>query len=194
MFKQLSRWVLHWADTTHALLALFFIAFAESSFFPIPPDVLLMAIVLAKPSRWLVCFAVCTAGSVLGGMAGYAIGWTSWEVLSGWFFQHIFSEAVFGKVQSLYREYNFWAVFAAGFTPLPYKVFTIAGGVMHIHFPIFVLASVLSRGIRFLMEAVLLRLFGAKIQNFLIRYFKWVTIAFFIVLVGGFYALKHITH
>lgn len=192
MFKRCYDWVLHCAQTPYAELALFSIAFAESSFFPIPPDVLLIAMVLAVRERWFRYFAICLVGSVLGGMAGYAIGWGVWQALQGWFFQYVFSEATFLKVTSLYQQYDFWAVFAAAFTPIPYKVFTIAAGVAQINFVVFVIASVVGRGGRFLLVSVLLRTFGPPIRSFLDRYFGWVTLLFFVLLVGGFVLLKHL--
>src|SRR3990167_234916 len=100
MFKRLYGWVLHWANTRHAEAVLFVLAFAESSFFPIPPDVLLIAMVLAVRERWLRYFVICLAGSVLGGMAGYAIGWGVWQVVADWFFRYVFPEQTFLKVQS----------------------------------------------------------------------------------------------
>jgi len=194
MLKGLYHWILDWAGKPQAGVALFILAFAESSFFPIPPDVLLIAMVVAKNKKWIKYFAICLLGSVLGGMLGYAIGWGAWQAVSGWFFQYVFSEAAFGKVQALYQEYDFWAVFAAGFTPVPYKVFTIAGGVAQINFGTFVLASCLSRGARFFLIALLLRLFGPSIQSFIERYFNLLAILFFVLLVGGFVLLKYLSH
>jgi membrane protein YqaA with SNARE-associated domain len=197
MVKQLKRlydWVLRWADTTHAQLALFLIAFAESSFFPVPPDILLIAMVIAGRERWLRYFGICLLGSVLGGLVGYAIGWGAWQAVSGWFFKYVFSEATFQKVQSLYQEYDFWAVFVAGLTPIPYKVFTIAGGVAQINISTFIVASCLSRGLRFFLVAFLIKLFGPQIRTFIDRYFNWLMIVFCILLVGGFFAIKYFTH
>jgi membrane protein YqaA with SNARE-associated domain len=194
MLKRLSNWVLRWAETSHAQFALFVLAFAEASFFPIPPDVLLIAMVIARADRWLKYFGICLIGSVLGGMAGYAIGWGAWQAVSGWFFQYVFAEEAFEKVRAFYQQYDFWAVFAAGLTPIPYKIFTIAGGVAQINFPTFVLASCLSRGIRFFAVAFILKLFGPSVKILLEKHLNWLTVAFFILLVGGFVLLKVFFH
>ena len=194
MLRKLYDWVIHWAKTPHAQVALFLIAFAESSFFPVPPDVLLVAMVIAHEKKWLRYVGICLAGSVLGGLAGYAIGWGMWQAVSDWFFAHVFSEAAFGKVQQLYQEHNFWAVFVAGFTPIPYKVFTIAGGVAQINIVIFVIASFLSRGLRFFIVAFLLYRFGPKMRELLDRYFNILSLIFVILLIGGFVLLKGIGH
>jgi len=190
--RKLYDWMLAQAETKHAQWALFLLAFAESSFFPLPPDILLIAMVLAARTKWLRYFFICLLGSVLGGMAGYAIGLGVWEAVHTWFFAHVFSEAAFGKVQSLYEEYNFWAVFTAGFTPIPYKVFTIAAGVAKINFPIFIFASILGRGGRFLIVAFLLHHFGEPVRKFIDKYFNLLSLLFVVLLVGGFFALKHL--
>lgn len=190
MIKRLYNWVLNWAQTKHAKTALFLIAFVESSFFPIPPDILLIAIVLSKKEEWFRAALICLLGSVIGGLLGYWIGWQLWSATSGWFFQYVFSEDVFGRVQMLYRSNDFWAVFIAGFTPIPYKVFTIAGGVAQINLPVFIGASILSRGGRFFLVAGLIRIFGPRVKELIDRYFNLLTILFTILLVGGFVALK----
>lgn len=191
MLRKLYDWVLHWSQSRHAALALFIIAFVESSVFPIPPDVLLIAMTVSDRDRWLRHAGVCLAGSVLGGMLGYWIGWGFWHALSPWFFSHVFSEDLFLKVQQLYQTYDFWAVFAAALTPIPYKVFTIAGGVCQINFPVFILASILGRGGRFFLVAGLLRVFGARIRSFIDRYFNLLTVLFLLLLVGGFLLVKY---
>ncbi|PIQ85150.1 MAG: cytochrome B [Candidatus Omnitrophica bacterium CG11_big_fil_rev_8_21_14_0_20_45_26] len=192
MLKRLYHWVLHWAQTPHAKAALFFIAFAEASFFPVPPDLLLIAMVLSFPTKWVKYAAVCLCGSVMGGLLGYAIGYEFWHITSQWFFHHVFSEAIFDKVKGLYQTYDFWAVFVAGFTPIPYKVFTITAGVCHINLFVFTTASVLSRGGRFFLVAGLLRWFGPKIKVFLDRYFNILSFLFTFLLIGGFFLLKYL--
>ncbi len=192
--RALYDWVLHWAATPYAAWALLLLAMAEASFFPIPPDVLLLAICLARPARSLHYAALCTAGSVVGGMAGYAIGWGLWELLSEFFFTHVpgFTPEVFQRVGGFYEDWSFWAVFLAGLTPIPYKIFTVAGGVFGINFPIFILASTLSRGLRFGVEGVLIQRFGPPMAVFIDRYFNWLSLAFGVVLVGGFVLLKYV--
>lgn len=194
MFRKLYNWVLKQAKTPYAESVLFWVAFVESSVFPIPPDVLLIAMVLSCRERWFRYFFICLAGSVLGGMAGYFIGYGIWEAVHSWFFAHVFSEAAFEKVRSLYERYDFWAVFTAGFTPIPYKVFTIAAGVAKLDFIRFVLASIAGRGGRFIIVAFLLHRFGEPIRNFIEKYFNYVTIAFTILLIGGFVAIKYFAH
>jgi membrane protein YqaA with SNARE-associated domain len=194
LVRALYDWVLHWAATPHGATALFLLAVAEACFFPIPPDVLLLAVCLARPQRGLAFAALCTAGSVLGGVVGYGIGWGLWEATSGFFFDHVpgFTPEVFERVAALYRRWDFWAVFVAGLTPIPYKVFTIAAGVFGINFPVFILASVLSRGLRFGVEGWLVQQFGPPISGFIDRYFNWLSLAFAALLLGGFLALKYL--
>lgn len=188
--RRLYDWVLAWAQKPHSQMALFLLAFAESSFFPVPPDVLLIALVIGLPSRAFRFAAICTAGSVIGGIAGYGIGFGVWELVQNFFFTYIFSREVFDKVSLLYQNYAFWAVFAAGFTPIPYKVFTIAGGVCKINVGLFLVASLISRAGRFFLVAGLLWKFGAPIKVFIDRYFNLLATAFTILLILGFVVIK----
>jgi len=188
LMRRLYDWVLSWSESPYGALALFVLAFAESSFFPVPPDPLLLALALGLPGRALYFAFLCTAGSVVGGMAGYAIGWGIWAVVSDFFFQYIpgFTPEVFERVRLLYDRWDFWAVFVAGLTPIPYKVFTIAGGVFQISFPVFVLASALSRGLRFFIEAGLIFYFGPGIAGFIDKHFDHLAWLFLALLIGGF--------
>lgn len=190
--RRLYDWVLHWAHTPYGTPALGGLSFAESSFFPIPPDPLLMALSLGRPKRSLWFALVCTVASVLGGIAGYAIGAGAWSLVGGWFFAHVpgVTPEAFERVQALYERYDFWAVFLAGLTPIPYKVFTLSSGVFAISFPVFVVASAVSRGLRFFLVAGMIYLFGAPIARFIDRYFNLLTWAFGILLVGGFLAVE----
>lgn len=190
--RRLYDWVLSWAESPYGPLALFVLSFAEASFFPIPPDPLLLALALGAPRRALRFALICTAGSVLGGMTGYAIGWGLWAAVGSFFFQYVpgFSPEAFHRVQMLYDQWNFWAVFLAGFTPLPYKVFSITAGVFRINFPVFVLATVLSRGLRFSLIAGLIKYFGPGIQGFIDKNFNRLAWAFLVLLVGGFVVVK----
>ena len=192
IIKRCYNWVLGWADSRWGALALFLLAFAESSFFPIPPDILLIALCLGKPKRAFHFAAICTAGSVLGAVAGYAIGACLWNVVDHWFIPGIFSQEAFDSVGNLYNEWNFWAVFAAGFTPIPYKIFTIAAGVFSINVPMFILASVIARGMRFTLFAWLIWKFGAPIKTFIDKYFNLLAIAFTVLLIGGFMLIKYV--
>lgn len=190
--KSILDWMLRHAEAPHAEGFLFLIAFAESSFFPLPPDLLLIAMVILARDKWLRYFLICLAGSVLGGVAGYAIGYGVWEAVHPFFFQHVFPEATFQKAQRLYEQYDFWVVFTAAFTPIPYKVFTITAGVMHLDIPRFVLASIVGRGGRFILVAYSLYLFGPAVKEFLKKHFNWISVVFTILLIGGFYLLKHL--
>ena len=136
LFRRLYDWVMHWADTPYGTPALGVLAFAESSFFPVPPDPLLMAFSLSKPKRALFYAAVCSVCSVVGGLLGYFIGYGLWNVVGDFFFNYLgpmgFTPENFAAVQSKYEANAFLAIFAAGFTPIPYKVFTVAAGVFSI--------------------------------------------------------------
>ncbi len=194
--RRLYDWVLHWAETPYGLPALAALSFAESSFFPIPPDVLLIALVLGATRKWIRIAVVCSVASVVGGIVGYGIGFGFWQAVDQFFFAHVpgFTPEVFARVSELYDAWNFKLVFAAGFTPLPYKVITITAGVAQINFPIFVLASALSRSARFFLVAALLRKFGEPIRAFIDRYFNLLSIVFLVLLFGGFLVLKTLAH
>lgn len=192
MLKRLYAWVLHWAETPYSGWALFLIALAESSFFPIPPDALLILLAIAAPRRGFQYALICTTGSVLGGMIGYLIGW-QFMANMGMPIIHLYGlEERFAQIQSLYRTYDAWAVGIAGFTPIPYKVFTIAAGAFEIHFPVFVLASAVSRAARFFLVAAIIYVFGPKVQSWIERYFNWLVIVFTILLIAGFVLLKYL--
>jgi len=188
--RRIYDWVLHWASTPYATPALFILAFTESSFFPIPPDVLLMALCLGAPKRAYWYALVCSVGSVLGGLFGYLIGHQFWNFVGPFFLRYIFSDDIFLKVQEIYRQYDFWAIFVSGFTPIPYKVFTIAAGVFGLNIFTFTIASICGRSLRFFLVAGILYLYGPKVKTFLDRYFALFTIAFTILLIGGFILLK----
>lgn len=197
--KKLYDWMLSWGHSRWGALALFCFAFAESSFFPIPPDVLLIALCLGAAKRSFRFAAICTAGSILGAVVGYAIGYLAWQTPSGeytalanFFFNHVFSVEAFESVGTLYDKYNFWIVFTAGFTPLPYKIFTITGGLFHINFVMFIIASIISRGMRFFLIAGLIWKFGAPIKSFIDKYFNLLAIAFTVLLVGSFFLLGYV--
>lgn len=190
MFRKTYDWVLHWAGTPYAIPALGIISFVESSFFPIPPDVLLIAMVVAVPAIWFRAALVCSITSVLGGMLGYLIGWQFMDLIGMRIVELYHFQPQFEKIGSMYNEHQAWAVGAAGFTPLPYKVFTIAAGAFKIDFPIFVLASAVSRSARFFIVAALMYKFGPPVKTLIEKYFGLFTIVFFILLVLGFVVLK----
>ncbi len=190
--RRLYDWVLHWADTPYGLQALAVLALVESSVFPIPPDPLLIALCLGAAARALRFAAVATVASVLGGVLGYGIGALVWSSASGFFFEYVpgVTPEAFATVQGLYDRWNFWAVFVAGLTPIPYKVFTISAGVFVINFPVFVFASTLSRGLRFFFMAGLIYHYGEPIRSFIDRYFNLLTWIFGLLLVLGFVLIE----
>jgi len=201
IIRKLYDWVLHWAETPYGPIALFLLAFAESSVFPIPPDALLIALVLGASTKAFKFALNCTVASVLGALLGYAIGYFLWwnspnefSSVAHFFFSNVpgFSEKAFFDVKSLYDEYNFWIVFTAGFTPIPYKVITISSGAFDINLFVFVIASVISRGARFFLVAFLIWKFGPTIKSFIDKYFNWLAIAFTVLLIGGFVLIKYL--
>ncbi|MBI5662564.1 MAG: DedA family protein [Ignavibacterium album] len=200
LLRKLYDWVLHWAETPYGPIALFILAFAESSFFPIPPDALLIALVLGATSRAFMLALNCTIASVLGALLGYTIGHFLWWTPSNeftsiamFFFNNIpgFTEKLFFDVQKMYDKYDFWIVFTAGFTPIPYKVITISSGAFNINLLMFIVASVISRGARFFLVAFLIWKFGPQIRTFIDKYFNWLAVAFTVLLIGGFVAIKY---
>ncbi|MFA5515889.1 MAG: YqaA family protein [Desulfuromonadales bacterium] len=193
LIRRTYDWVLHWALTPYGAPALFILAFAESSFFPIPPDVLLLALCLSVPALSLRFAAIAAIGSVLGGIAGYAIGVGLWDVLAEYFYRYIpgFSESAFLRVQQLFAHYDFWVVFTAGFTPIPYKIITIGAGVFEINFPVFVFASAIGRSLRFFLVAGLIFRFGPSVRSFIEKYFNLLTVVFMILLIGGFLLVRY---
>lgn len=190
--RRLYDWVIHWSSTPHAVSALFLTAFAESSFFPIPPDVLLIAMVIAVPVNAMWYAFVCSMGSVLGGMAGYLIGWGIWELVDRFFIGYIFSQEVFDRVVRAYQENAFITVLTAAFTPIPYKVITIAAGVSKISFLTLVTASLIGRSSRFFIVAGLLYYFGPPVKEKIEKYFDWFALAFFALLIAGFLVVKYL--
>jgi len=191
ILRRLYDWVLGWAHTRFGIAALLVLCVAEASFFPIPPDPLLMALCLGSPGRSLRFAGWATLASVAGGILGYLMGWGAWSVLQDPFFQWVPGVTVesFAGVQEIYQRYDFWAIFLAGLTPIPYKVFTLSAGVFGINFPVFVLASLLSRGLRFFLVAGLIWAFGVPIRRFIDRYFNLLTLAFGILLILGFWVV-----
>jgi len=192
--RRLYDWVLSWAETPYGVPALGLLAFAEASFFPVPPDVLLIALCLALPTKAYRYALVATLGSAAGGVLGYGIGWGVWEAMSGYFFQYVpgFSAEGFDQVGALFDQYDFWTVFAAGFTPIPYKIFTIAAGAFQINFPIFVGASIISRGLRFFLVAGLFYYLGRPARVFIEKYFNLLTILSLVLLVVALLLIKYL--
>jgi membrane protein YqaA with SNARE-associated domain len=187
--------VLSWEASPYATAALFLLAFAESSFFPVPPDVLLMALALGKPRRAFFFALTASLGSVLGGLFGYYIGYELWysgneySAVARFFFSYIpgFTVSGFETVRSLYQEHGFWIVFTAGFTPIPYKIFTILAGITHINLGVFLVASGIGRAGRFFLVSGLIYFWGEPIRDFIDRYFNKLSLLFVILLLAGFW-------
>lgn len=200
IIRKLYDWVLHWADTPYGAPALFILAFAESSFFPVPPDALLIALVLGSRTKAFRFASNCTIASVSGALLGYLIGhflwWTpagEFTALAEFFFLNIpgFTQDTFFKIEEMFKAYDFWIIFTVGFTPLPYKVITISSGAFNISLVMFVIASIISRGARFFLVAFLIWKFGPQIKSFIDKYFNWLAIAFTVLLIGGFFVIKY---
>jgi membrane protein YqaA with SNARE-associated domain len=190
LIRRLYNWTVSWADHKAGTHALFWIAFAESSFFPIPPDVLLMALCFGRREKWAKYALVCTAGSVLGGIAGWTIGWGMWAAVKDLFIPFVFSQENFNMVGELYSKNAFLAIFTAAFTPIPYKVFTVAGGVFHVSLVTLIAGSLVGRAGRFFIVAGLIRLLGPAVKPFIEKHLEWCFLAGTALLIGGFVAVK----
>lgn len=190
--RRMYDWVLSWAHTRYGTPALATLSFAESSVFPIPPDVLLIALCLGDRRKWAWFAAVCSLASLLGGLVGYLIGWGFWSVVDQWFYAYVpgFTPEAFEKVQGLYEKWDFWIVFIAAFTPIPYKVITITAGVFGINVAAFTVATIIGRSARFFLVAFLIYWFGEPITRFIDKWFNWLTLLFVALLIGGFLALR----
>ncbi|MBU0567022.1 DedA family protein [bacterium] len=188
MVRNLISWILTWASTPYGPWALFFLSFAESSFFFIPPDFLLIALALPNPSAAITLAAITTLGSVLGGMLGYFIGLKGERSILEKFVSH---EKI-RTVHNYFQRYEAWAIFISGFTPIPYQVFTIGAGLFYIDFKKFVLFSILGRGTRFFTIGLLIFFFGEEAKHFISKYFNLFSILFVVLLVLGFYLLRRL--
>ncbi len=186
---ELKVWIISWAQTDNALVALFLLAFAESSFFPLPPDILLIAMSLNAPDQALYYALICTVGSASGGAFGYFLGQKGGRPLLNRFV----SAGKIRMVHDYFEKYEAWAIGIAGFTPIPYKIFTLSAGVFYIDFLKFLLVSFFSRGARFFLVAGMIALFGEYITGFVEKYFNLLSILFIILLIGGFYVVKKIS-
>ncbi len=186
MIRATYDWTLSLAQSRHALWALAVVAFLESSVFPIPPDVLMIPMVLARPSRALLIATVALAASVAGGLLGYYIGWGLFESVGRPVLEFYGKDAYFGTFSDRYNEWGAWAVLIAGVTPFPYKVITILSGTTGLSLPVFIAASIIARGLRFFVVAALLWRFGAPIRDFIERRLALVFTLFVAILLGGF--------
>jgi len=198
--RRLYNWVLLWSNNKYGPLALFILSFAEASFFPIPPDVLLVALCLGAPRKAIYFALICSLGSILGGASGYCIGhylwWNegSYTTFAELFYSNIpgFSKDLFVQIQSEYKMNGFLIIFTAGFTPIPYKIFTITAGAFNISFPLFIIATSISRSARFFLVSILIFKFGEIIHNFVDKYFNIVSIIITIILIGSYILSRYI--
>ena len=185
-------WTLSLAKKKSASGWLGAISFAEASFFPIPPDILLIPLCLGAIRKALFFATVCSVASVLGGLAGYAIGCFAWDGLQPYFYQYVpgFTEEKFARITEWYAEWGWPLVFLAGFSPIPYKIFTIASGVLGMALLPFTLASAVSRSARFFLVALLIAKFGEPMKEQMDKHFNKLALLFGLLLVGGFLVLK----
>ncbi|MGP0060806.1 MAG: YqaA family protein [Beijerinckiaceae bacterium] len=191
MFKNLYHWTLALAESRHAPLALGLVAFAESSFFPIPPDAILVPMSLARPQRALVYALICTIGSVAGGLLGYAIGALLFETVGHWLIQLYGYGARVEELRALYAQWGWAFILIKGVTPIPYKIVTITSGVLAYSLPLFVLFSIITRGARFFVLAALLNRFGERLKGLLEKYFGLFIILLLVAIVAGFVLATH---
>lgn len=192
LLKKLYDWVLHWAETPYAIPALFLLSFSESSFFPVPPDVLLIALAISIPKKSFRYATICMVGSVLGGIVGYGIGQFGYEAIGKPIVDFYHGQEIMVMIKNRYDQYGFLGILIAAITPIPYKVFTIASGVFEFNFPLFVLASIIGRSTRFFIVAGLIWKFGPPIKEFIDKYFNLLCTVFIILLVGGFLVIKYL--
>lgn len=192
LLRRLYDWVLSWAHKKYSSFALFVLAFTESSFFPIPPDVLQIALSVSKPKNSFIYALISSIGSVLGGILGYFIGFFLFDSVGKLIIGSLGYQAQFDAVGNLYKSYAFLAILTAAFTPIPYKVFTIAAGFWNVGLMPLITASIIGRSARFFLVASLFYFFGPKIKGFIEKYFNWLTVIFLMLLIGGFIAIKYL--
>lgn len=190
VMRHLYDWTMNLASGPKAVWALCAIAFIESSFFPIPPDLLLIPLILARRTAAFRIAALTTISSVLGGAFGYAIGYFLYQSVGIPVLDFYHYTEQFERFCASYNEYGAWIVFGAGLTPFPYKIVTIASGVTHLNFIIFMLASVIARGARFYFVAWLLWKYGEPMKKWIEKNLGWLSVAFFILLIGSFFLIK----
>ena len=193
LFRKLYDWTLEKSKDPKAPWFLAIISFVESSFFPIPPDIILIPMVIAKRAKaWFFAF-ICTISSVLGGVAGYLIGYFFYLTIGEFIIELYSYQSEYSDFQSKYEgEIWLWFVFFAGLTPFPFKIITIASGALKINMISFIAIALVSRGLRFYLVATLLKFFGNYIKEYIDKYFNILTFVFFILLIGGFIFFKYI--
>ncbi|WP_386681651.1 YqaA family protein [Loktanella sp. R86503] len=190
MIRRLYDWTMSLSRSRHALWALGIVSFVESSVFPIPPDVLMIPMIIARPSRAFLIAAIATVTSVLGALMGYYIGAVLFDTIGQPVLEFYGKGEYFDAFAIKYNDWGAWAVLIAGITPFPFKVITIASGVTGLSLPVFIVASIIARAFRFFLVAALLWKFGQPIQDFIERRLGLVFTVFMVLLVGGFAVLK----
>ena len=202
LIKKLYDWVLGLAQKPNGDISLGILSFSEASFFPIPPDVLLIPLCLGNRKKIYFFAFICSCFSIIGAIFGYYIGKLLWwdmpgieySYIANMFFEYVPGITIdgFNRIQDMYDRWNFWIVFTAGFTPIPFKLITISAGTFNINFLMFIVASIISRSARFFIVATLIKVFGDPIKEFIEKYFNLLALAFTILLIGGFIFIKYI--
>ncbi len=188
--RRLYDWTLSWAEHPGGMWALFVIALLESSVFPVPPDVLLIALAVGAAGKAFRFAAICTLGSLIGGVIGYAIGLWGYELIGEPIVEFYHGEELMARIQAWYQAYGFWGTLAAAVTPIPYKVFTISSGLFQFAFAEFLLASVIGRSLRFFLVAGVIYWFGPSVKVWIEHYFDYVAWGFLALLVIGVVMIK----
>ena len=202
IFKKLYIWVLELSNKKNSNYSISLLSLSESFFFPIPPDVLLIPLCLGNRHKALYFAFLCSISSIIGGVIGYFIGKSLWwsvpgteySAIANIFFAYVpgLTDESFNYIKSLYDTWDFWIVFTAGFTPIPFKLITISSGTFNINFTMFLIASIISRSARFFLLGLLIRIFGDSIRSFIEKYFNLLAILFTVMLIGGFAIIKFI--
>lgn len=190
MLRRLYDWTMSLARARHAERALFGVSFVESSFFPIPPDVLMVPMVIARRQRWIRIATICTVASVLGALLGYAIGHFLYETIGRPVLAFYGKEDAFDQITDLYNSWGAWAILFGAITPFPYKVLTIFSGATGLNLAIFTIYSIIGRSFRFFLVSLLLRLYGEHVRIFIEKYLGLVFTLFCVLLISGFYAVR----
>ena len=192
MIKGLYDWTMGLAQSRHALWALAIVAFVESSFFPIPPDVLMIPMIIARPSKAFLIAGIATVASVLGGLFGYCIGYGLFELVGQPIFDFYGKGDAVAEFSARYNEYGAWAVLIAGVTPFPFKVITIMSGVTQLSLPVFIISAIIARALRFFLVATLLWKFGEPIRDFIEKRLGLMFTLFCVLLIGGFALVRYL--
>lgn len=192
LIRKMYDWTIRLAETKQATWALAGVSFVESSFFPIPPDVLLIPMCIAERKKSFFYATICTVSSVLGGLAGYAIGYYFFKTWGHDILEFYGALENYEELKIKYTEYGGWIILAKGMTPIPFKILTILSGAMAMSLPVFIISSIGARAMRFYLVAGLLWKFGPPVRHFIEKHLGLVTLAFLVLLIGGFFAIKYI--